>query len=439
MNEVTDTAMHSDESSSPNSSIAKLDLVKRKKLLRSNGLARKLVHSLLSRVQVGSITLTDSEGVQQFGLANTERVELQASITIENNETYAQVVRGGVLGAGESYILGHWHSPDLVALIRVFCANMNAMSAIDSHGGVRAVLSNLYQRISAKNTLQGSKKNIVAHYDLSNDFFEAFLDKSMMYSSAIFPHADASLEDAAEYKVKRICERLQLNENDHLLEIGTGWGALACYAATHYGCKVTTTTISDQQFARAQQRITEAGVGHLVTLLNQDYRTLTGCYDKLVSVEMIEAVGHEYYDEFFSSCNGLLKQDGLMLIQAITIADQRFNAAKNSVDFIKKYIFPGGCLPSNAVIATHIANDTDMMIVGLEDIGLHYAETLAHWRARFNSKIDTLQSYGFDERFRRMWEYYLCYCEGGFRERVISTVQVLAAKPARLEAPAIAS
>lgn len=420
-------------------SIAKLDVVKQKKVLRSNGLARKLVHSLLSRVQVGSITLTDSEGVRQFGLANTKRLDLQASINIENDETYAQIVRSGVLGAGESYILGHWNSPDVVSLIRVFCANMNTMSAIDNHGGIRAALANLYQRISARNTLQGSKKNIVAHYDLSNDFFEAFLDKTMMYSSAIFPREDASLEEAAEYKVKHICERLQLCEDDHLLEIGTGWGALACYAATHYGCKVTTTTISDQQFARAQQRIDEAGVGHLVTLLNQDYRTLEGRYDKLVSVEMIEAVGHEYYKEFFTTCSGLLKQEGMMLIQAITIADQRYDAAKNSVDFIKKYIFPGGCLPSNAVIATHIANDTDMMIVGLEDIGLHYAETLAHWRARFNSKIDASQSNGFDQRFRRMWEYYLCYCEGGFRERVISTVQILAAKPARLDAPAIAS
>lgn len=420
-------------------SIARLDIVKQKKVLRSNGLARKLVHSLLSRIQVGCITLTDSEGVKQFGLANTERLELQANITIVNSDAYAQIVRSGVLGAGEAYILGHWNSPDLLTLIRVFCANMNAMSAMDSHGGIRAALANLYQRVSAKNTLQGSKKNIVAHYDLSNDFFEAFLDESMMYSSAIFPHADASLEEAAEYKIKHICERLQLTEHDHLLEIGSGWGALACFAATHYGCKVTTTTISNEQFARAQQRIADAGVGHLVTLLNRDYRTLEGRYDKLVSVEMIEAVGYEYYKEFFSTCSGLLKKDGLMLLQAITIADQRFEVAKNSVDFIKKYIFPGGCLPSNAVIATHIANDTDMMIVGLEDIGLHYADTLAHWHARFNSKTDTLQSYGFDERFRRMWEYYLCYCEGGFRERVISTVQVLAAKPARLDAPAIAS
>ncbi len=429
---------HSNDSGHSGASIASLNILKQKKSLRGNRMARKLVHSLLGRLQVGSITLTDGIGVQQFGLANTERVELQASVTIKNDDAYAQIVRSGVLGAGESYILGYWTSPDVVALIRVFCANMSTMTAMDSHGGLRATLSNLLQRISARNTLQGSKKNIVAHYDLSNDFFEAFLDRSMMYSSAIFPHENASLEEAAQFKIQRICERLQLNENDHLLEIGTGWGALACYAATHYGCKVTTTTISDEQFARAQRRITEAGVGHLVTLLNQDYRALQGRYDKLVSVEMIEAVGYEYYDEFFRTCSGLLKQDGLMLIQAITIADQRFELAKNSVDFIKKYIFPGGCLPSNAVIATHIANDTDMMIVGLEDIGLHYAETLAHWRARFNSKIESVQSYGFDERFRRMWEYYLCYCEGGFRERVISTVQVLAAKPARLETPAIA-
>ncbi|MET0378422.1 MAG: cyclopropane-fatty-acyl-phospholipid synthase family protein, partial [Spongiibacteraceae bacterium] len=271
---------------------------------------------------------------------------------------------------------------------------------------------------------------IAAHYDLGNDFYELFLDPSMMYSAAIFPHADSSLEQASLYKIDRICKKLQLQPQDHLLEIGTGWGGLALHAARQYGCRVTTTTISRQQFDYANQLINAAGLSDRVTVLLQDYRDLTGQYDKLVSVEMIEAVGHRYYRDYFSRCGTLLKADGLMLIQAITIADQRYERARRSVDFIQRHIFPGGALPSLAVIAHTIARHSDLTISGIEEITQHYARTLQAWSQRFLAQLERVRALGYDERFIRMWQFYLCYCEGGFMERSIGTHQILFAKPA---------
>jgi cyclopropane-fatty-acyl-phospholipid synthase len=279
------------------------------------------------------------------------------------------------------------------------------------------------------NTLTGSRKNISAHYDLGNDFFELFLDRSMMYSAAVFPEKTSSLEVAAEHKLDLVCQQLQLKPSDHLLEIGTGWGGMAIFAAQNYGCKVTTTTISREQFEYAKQRVKEAGLEHQITLLCEDYRKLEGNYDKLVSIEMIEAVGHSYYQTYFRKCNSLLKETGLMAIQAITMVDQRYDAARSSVDFIKRYIFPGGSLPSVEVIAKHLRADTDMQMIHLRDITDHYADTLACWRQRFFEKIEEVRLQGFDTNFERMWEFYLCYCEGGFRERVIGTVQLTFAKP----------
>lgn len=417
-------------------SIAKTDRVEHARLERKFSLARRLLFQILARTTEGRLVINDEQGRHQFGSID-QRADLRAEVNVSNPEAYGRIIGNGVLGAGESYILGHWNSSDVVSVVRFFCANSAAMNAMDGSSTVKKLAGGIVQRFAAKNTLQGAKKNIVAHYDLSNDFFESFLDQSMMYSAAIFPQESSSLEDAAEYKLKHICERLQLTADDHLLEIGSGWGALSCYAARHYGCRVTTTTISDQQFERAERRIAEQGLQQQVELLNKDYRLLEGQYDKLVSVEMIEAVGHEYYSEYFSKCSSLLKQDGLMLLQAITIADQNYESAKNHVDFIKKYIFPGGCLPSATVIAQHLTDDTDMMLLGLEDIGQHYATTLAHWRARFEASTHRLPEFNFDERFKRMWEYYLMYCEGGFRERVISTIQVLAAKPACQQVPGV--
>jgi len=280
-----------------------------------------------------------------------------------------------------------------------------------------------------RNTRRGSERNISAHYDLGNEFFQLFLDPTMMYSSALFGDRAATLEAASEAKLDEICRQLELKPEDHLLEIGTGWGSMAIHAARHYGCQVTTTTISKEQYEHSLQRVREAGLADRVEVLCKDYRALDGQYDKLVSIEMIEAVGHEFYREYFSTCSALLRDDGKMVIQAITIADQRYESARDSVDFIKRYIFPGGCLPSVAVIADQLARNTDMQMVHLKDITADYATTLACWRDRFMSQLDAVNRLGFDQRFVRMWEFYLCYCEGGFRERIISTVQVAFAKP----------
>jgi cyclopropane-fatty-acyl-phospholipid synthase len=245
----------------------------------------------------------------------------------------------------------------------------------------------------------------------------------------VYPTHDATLEQASAYKLQRVCEKLQLKSSDHLLEIGTGWGGMAIYAASHYGCRVTTTTISRQQYEAAKARVVAAGLEDKVEVLFDDYRDLRGKFSKLVSIEMIEAVGHEHYDQYFDCCSQLLAPEGLMLLQAITISDQRYEQARGSVDFIQRYIFPGGCLPSIAVISDKISRKTDMNIIGMEEIGDHYAQTLKQWRERFMAHVDEVKAQGFDERFIRMWEFYLCYCEGGFLERSIGTAQVLLAKP----------
>jgi cyclopropane-fatty-acyl-phospholipid synthase len=259
----------------------------------------------------------------------------------------------------------------------------------------------------------------------------------MMYSSALFRDGNMTLEAASEAKLDELCRQLELRPDDHLLEIGTGWGGMAIHAAKHFGCRVTTTTISREQYEHACARVKEEGLEERVTLLCEDYRNLTGQYDKLVSIEMIEAVGHQFYQHYFQACADLLKPDGKMVIQAITVADQRYKAARDSVDFIKRYIFPGGCLPSVAVMADHVARNTDMQMVHLRDITEDYAMTLAHWRERFLSKLESVRRMGFSEEFMRMWEFYLCYCEGGFRERIISTVQLALAKPGyRFQEPA---
>ena len=280
-----------------------------------------------------------------------------------------------------------------------------------------------------RNSVARSKENIAAHYDLGNDFFELFLDPTMMYSSALFSDERMSLEQASIAKLDALCQKLSLKQSDHLVEIGTGWGGMAVYAAEQYGCRVTTTTISEEQYRHTLELVNKKGLQNQVTVLKKDYRLLEGKFDKLVSIEMIEAVGHQYFGEYFSKCSNLLKPDGVMAIQAITITDQRYERAKNSMDFIKRYIFPGGCLPSVNCIANHVSADTDMIISDMSDMALDYAETLKRWREAFFSNIDQVRALGFDERFIRMWEYYLCYCEGGFRERVIGTTQMVMTKP----------
>jgi cyclopropane-fatty-acyl-phospholipid synthase len=290
-----------------------------------------------------------------------------------------------------------------------------------------------------RNTRTGSRANIAAHYDLSNDFFALFLDETMTYSCGIFARPDTTLREASLEKIDRLCRKLRLSPRDHLLEIGTGWGALGIHAARAYGCRVTTTTISAEQHAFAKERIRAAGLADRITLLLQDYRELEGRFDKLVSVEMIEAVGHQYYDEFFRRCAALLQDDGLMALQAITIADQHYERARDSVDFIQRHIFPGCCIPSVTALSSAMTRASDLKLVQLEDIGPHYARTLASWRDTLRAHRDEAHALGFDDTFLRLWDFYFCYCEGGFAERRLGDVQMVLERPgARAALPGLA-
>ena len=390
-------------------------------------LSRRAVHAVLGKLAVGSLVLEEEGQVADFG--NSEDNSVAAVINVKNPAVFLSVLRDGSTGAGEAYMQGYWETPDLLEVIRLFVLNMNTLQEMGKQQPLlRRGAGKVFHALRS-NSPDGSRRNIAAHYDLSNDFFRLFLDSSMAYSAGIFKKEDDTLQDASVNKFQHICERLQLTSEDHLLEIGTGWGGLAVYAARNYGCRVTTTTISHEQYQHACKWVEEEGLKNLITVLEKDYRELEGCYDKLVSVEMIEAVGVKYYDEYFSACNRLLKNDGLMLIQGITISDQRFEQSVQSIDFIKRYIFPGGQLPSNSVIAEKVARKTDMQIIGLEDITMDYARTLKAWRTRFWDQIDEVRNLGADDVFIRMWNYYLCFCEGGFRERVIHTAQYLIAKP----------
>jgi len=383
---------------------------------------------LLKKLKFDCLKLIDADEVHYFGQPETSAVII-AEINVTDSKFYSDVVFGGSIGAAEAYISGYWESPDLTKVVRLFSKNIELISEMDAKQSVLGKLAlKIFHRLN-RNNRQGSRKNISAHYDLGNTFFSLFLDKSMMYSSAMYPHKNTSLAEAATFKLKTICEKLKLSEKDHLLEIGTGWGGMAIYAAQHYGCRVTTTTISKEQYDYAKQQVINANLTDKITVLFDDYRDLQGCFSKLVSIEMIEAVGHENLEEYFAVCSGLLQADGLMLLQSITIPNQRYHQAKNSVDFIQRYIFPGGCLPSLAIMQQAIARKTDMLTLHMEDIGEDYAQTLLDWRQAFKTKIDEVKEQGFDQRFIRLWEYYLCYCEGGFREAVIGTAQVLLAKP----------
>ncbi len=401
--------------------------------------ARSFVFGVLAQLKNGRVILEENGERQVFGDPHTDAAAatLTAHIHVLSPAFYTDLLRGGSIGCGESYMQQHWASNDLITLVRVIVLNMHVLDGVDGQRSwFKRLATRVLHRLNA-NSREGSRRNISAHYDLSNEFFASFLDPTMMYSAAIFPTDALSLHEASLNKLTHICERLQLTADDHLLEIGTGWGSMALHAAQQYGCRVTTTTLSRQQYDFAERRIREAGLQDRVTLLLKDYRDLEGQYDKLVSVEMIEAVGHQYYASYFSKCSSLLKPEGLMLIQAITISDQRYEQAKHTVDFIQRYIFPGGCLPSNSVIARHVCEDTDMQIIGLEDITRDYAVTLERWRDAFLAESSQILAHGFTPEFMRMWDYYLAYCQGGFMERVIHTAQLLIAKPMFRETPRI--
>ncbi|MHC5109123.1 MAG: class I SAM-dependent methyltransferase [Planctomycetota bacterium] len=389
---------------------------------------RRAVFNRLNRIRHGRVTIMERGEEHHFGVA-TGDFAVEAVIHVQDTEFYRRIALGGTVGAGDAFGDGLWACEDVADVIRIFARNIGALEKTDS-GPARlgTPLKKVYHWLR-RNSRNGSRRNIGAHYDLGNEFFSLFLDATMSYSCAFFGVADVSLEQASIAKNDRICRKLGLTAADHLLEIGTGWGELAIHAARNFGCRVTTTTISSCQRELAERRVREAGLQDQITILQADYRDLQGRYDKLVSVEMIEAVGHHYYDRFFGQCSRLLKPEGLMLMQAITIADHRYERAIRNVDFIKRYIFPGSCIPSVARIGRSIATSTDMRIVDLEDITAHYVKTLRQWRENFMRRLDDVRQLGYSERFIRLWEYYLGYCEGGFAERYIGDVHIMFAKP----------
>ncbi len=394
----------------------------------NNRWAKNIVCKLFSRIESGRLILVDNEDILEFG-ESADKAIVTAHVEIKNTDTYHKMITGGIIGSAEAYMSGMWATSDLVNVIRVMVRNMDMLNNLDSKTNLlQSSLLKLFSFLH-KNNMEGSKRNISAHYDLGNPFFKLFLDETMMYSSAIYTDDITTLSEAAVHKLDVICQKLDLNETHHVIEIGTGWGGFACHAAKNYGCKVTTTTISDRQYAEACQRVRSLHLEDKVTVLFQDYRELDGTYDKLVSIEMIEAVGHEYYQEYFSKCSSLLKPDGQMLIQSILMNDQRYEEARKSVDFIKRYIFPGGCLPSHTEICSNLKNNTDMQLMDIHDITYDYAKTLADWRNSFMSQLSDVRKQGYSEEFIKMWEFYLCYCQGGFMERTIHTAQYIFAKP----------
>jgi len=418
---------------------------------RMNGMSERLVDRLgkrvargaLARLTRGSVEIREDYGGETFvsgrgaGVAGVAGVAegLPASlpsrvrVNVKSPRFYGDVAFGGSVGAAEAYMDGLWETDDLAGLIETLIVNYEAYEGL--RGPVARLLAPLewVAALATRNTRRGSRKNIHAHYDLGNDFFGLFLDRTMMYSCGIFENDATTLEQAQVEKVDRACRKLALGPRDHLLEIGTGWGYAAVHAAGTYGCRVTTTTISRRQYDAAIERVRESGVADRVTVIMEDYRDLKGSYDKLLSIEMIEAVGRENIPRFFECCSRLLAPHGAMLLQAIVIRDQYFKAAAGSIDFLKKYIFPGSCLLGVEAMQRAIAARTDMRLWHLEDIGPHYVRTLAAWRAAFIAQRERVLSLGFDERFIRMWEYYLAYCEGSFRGRHVGDVQMLLTKP----------
>ena len=388
----------------------------------------------LTGLRNGQITLVEGAARHVYG-DRSGRCALGATIHVHDPRFWSEIAFGGSIGAGEAYMQGYWSTDDLTALVRILLLNREVLDGMET--GLTRLTAPLQKGLHwlNRNTRAGSRRNIAAHYDLGNDFFELFLDPTLMYSCAIFERPDMTLEQAQRARLDRICRKLKLTAGDHLLEIGTGWGGMAIHAAQHYGCRVTTTTLSREQYELARSRIAAAGLSGRITLLLEDYRDLDGCYDKLVSIEMIEAVGHEFYDAYFGQCCRLLADHGLMLLQAITIADQRYEAARRSVDFIQRHIFPGSTIPSVTAMLDSITRASDMRLVHLEDIGPHYATTLRLWRENFLRHRDAVSRLGYPESFLRMWEFYLCYCEGGFEERALGDVQMVLAKPGNRRAP----
>lgn len=388
--------------------------------------AKSIFLRILETLKDGQLTIYDGDEQSCFGT----HADFRAYIRVRDPKFYRSVLFGGSIGAGESYIDGQWETDDLPTVIRIIARNMTTLEQIEKRFGWALKPYRLLTHRRNRNDRHGAKRNILSHYDIGNDLYASFLDSKMMYSSAVYPDRSSDLERAAEYKLDLICRKLDLKPEDHVVEIGSGWCGFAIYAASAYGCRVTTTTISDAQYEEGQKRIQKAGLGDRITLLKKDYRDLDGQFDKLVSIEMIEAVGYDFLPDYFARCSRLLKPDGIMLLQAITMHDQGYDDYVKGVDFIQRHVFPGGCLVSNKEMINLLASKTDMVVRSLDDFGHHYARTLREWRNRFNDALDSGQLPGYDERFRNLWNFYLAYCEGGFSERKISVVHLVAAKPA---------
>ncbi|HWG10911.1 MAG TPA: cyclopropane-fatty-acyl-phospholipid synthase family protein [Rhodanobacteraceae bacterium] len=390
-------------------------------------LLRERLAVALRRLAHGRLMLRDALGTLEFGDVGNERHPI-VHVDVLDSAFYRALAASGSVGAGEAYMDGLWHCDDLVGLVRLLLRNRDLLDGME--GGLARLGSLALRGWHAfnRNTRNGSRRNIAAHYDLGNDFFRLFLSRDLMYSAAYWAEGD-DLEAASTRKLDLICRKLQLSRDDHVLEIGTGWGGFALHAASHCGCRVTTTTISREQHALARERVAQAGLSDRVEVLLQDYRDLRGNYDKLVSIEMVEAIGAAYLPAYFAQIGRLLKPGGLALLQAITIEDHRYRHALKSVDFIKRFVFPGSFIPSLHAMLEAKTRASDLGMIGLEDFGDSYARTLQAWRERFLAHLPEARAQGFDERFLRMWEFYLAYCEGGFRERSIAVAHLLLAKP----------
>ncbi len=396
------------------------------------GFYEKVIIDLLSKMQLGTLNLTLPNG-QLIKIGNGEG-NIEANVEIKDQHFFKRCVLYGDIGFGEAYTEGEWETDNITNVIKWFLLNVeNAPTASGSNAksfilNVLKIFNKIYHTKRA-NSVDGSKKNISEHYDLNNDFFALFLDETMTYSSAYFKEESMSLKEAQLAKYDRLCKQLHLKESDHVLEIGSGWGGNAIHMAKNYNCKVTTVTISEEQYKLAKERVAKENLSDKITVVLKDYRLLEGKFDKIVSIEMLEAVGAEFYNTYFKKCSDLLKKDGIFAVQVITCPDSRFESLKNGVDWIQKHIFPGSLLPSVAAINRSVNETSDLTLVDLKDIGLDYAHTLNIWFTEFNKKSDKVKALGFDDHFIRKWNYYLCYCEAAFAMRNINVMQMVYARP----------
>jgi len=382
----------------------------------------------LDNIKIGFLQLYTDDMVYEFGKVDCAS-NIHAVIRVQDMRAFRAIIFGGEPAAGKTYIDGWWASDDLIEVLRIFTVNRNTLFGFKH--GVASFSRHLNRIINTilRNTIKGSKRNIKAHYDIGNDLYQLFLDENMMYSSAYFRSPDEDLASASEYKLKLICEKLDLKSSDRVIEIGSGWGGFAIYAAQHYGCHITTTTISDEQYIHALTSVKQLGLTDKISVIKKDYRTLSGSYDKLVSIEMIESVGYQYMNDYFKTCCNLLKPSGAMLIQSITMSDYLFKHYLNSTDFIRKYVFPGGCLTSMNSMLDAAAKHTDLTLYHSESFAASYARTLKLWHQNFNQNKDKVTELGYSSTFIRLWEYYMKYCQAGFENRVIDVHHLVFKRP----------